>query len=103
MRESTYQAGLIRKISKLLPDCLILKNDSGYMQGILDLTVFYEDRYAMLEVKISADAPHQPNQDYYVEHVNRMSFAAFIYPENEREVLRALQAALQPQGRSLVS
>jgi len=47
----------------------------------------------MLEVKASETSPEQPNQGYYVEKMNRMSFAAFIFPENEEEVLTALQAA----------
>jgi hypothetical protein len=72
---------------------LVLKNDSSYIQGIPDLAVFYEDRWAMLEVKAYENAPHQPNQDWYVDRLNAMSFAAFIYPENERAVLDALQEA----------
>lgn len=95
MRESTYQNRLIRKIERALPGCLILKNDSSYLQGILDLSIFYGPNWAMLEVKVSADAPHQPNQDWYVDHLNQMSFAAFIFPENEREVLRGLYQSLR--------
>lgn len=89
--ERDYQSDLIKKLKKLFPGCLVLKNDSGYLQGILDLSVFYKDRWAMLEVKASADAPEQPNQRHYVELLDKMSFAAFIYPENEGEVLEALQ------------
>lgn len=91
MRESTYQAGLIGRIRDRLPGCLILKNDSSYIQGILDLTVLWEKYWAMLEVKVSADAPVQPNQEYYVELADSMSFAAFIFPENEEEVLNAME------------
>jgi hypothetical protein len=94
--ENVYQAKLIKKLRRLFPGCVILKNDSGYLQGILDLTILYRDRWAMLEVKGNADSPIQPNQDYYVEVLNEMSFAAFIYPSNERDVLRALQCALEP-------
>jgi hypothetical protein len=47
----------------------------------------------MLEVKASEDAPLRPNQGYYVRKLNDMSFAAIIYPENEKEVLAALQEA----------
>jgi hypothetical protein len=49
----------------------------------------------MLEVKASADAPEQPNQEYYVNSLDAMSFAAFIYPENEEEVLDDLQSAFE--------
>ena len=91
MLESKFQSNLIKKLKKMFPGCIVVKNDPGYLQGIPDLTVFYRDRWATLEVKKSANARHQPNQDYYVEKMNSMSFSAFIYPENEGEVLNALQ------------
>jgi len=93
--ERDYQAALKKRIQTLLPGCLIVKQDANQTQGILDLLILHNDRWAMLEVKASADAPHRPNQDYYVEKFAGMSFAAFIYPENEQEVLNALQRALQ--------
>lgn len=92
--ERDYQSDLIKKLKLLFPGCLVLKNDSGYLQGILDLSIFYKDRWAMLEVKASASSPEQPNQRYYVEMLDEMSFAAFIYPENEEDVLNALQQSL---------
>ncbi len=90
-RENRYQARLIKRILREFVGSVVIKNDPGYQQGILDLTVLFEDMWAMLEVKISADAPVRPNQEYYVDLFNSMSFAAFIYPENEEDVLRALQ------------
>lgn len=93
MAENAYQAKLIRKLKRLFPGCEILKNDSGYKQGILDLTILYQAFWAMLEVKASANSPMRPNQPYYVQKLNDMSFAAVIYPENEKEVLSALQEA----------
>lgn len=91
MKESVYQSKLIKKLKEMFPDCIILKNDSGYLPGIPDLTVFYNDRWVMLEVKACAKAEEQPNQRYYVEKLAVMSFAAFIYPENEEDVLNELQ------------
>lgn len=75
----------------MFPGCIVLKNDPNYIQGIPDLSIFWNDKWAMLEVKKEADAPHQPNQDYYVNKANNMSFSRFIYPENKGEVLRELQ------------
>lgn len=92
--ESKYQRGLIKKLEQMFPGCVILKNDPAYLQGVPDLVIFYEDRYAFLEVKASATAPHRPNQPYWVARLNEMSYAAFIYPSNEEEVLRALERAL---------
>ena len=94
MNESAYQSKLIKKIKNLLPGCIVLKNDSSYIQGIPDLTVLYEDRWGTLEIKIDVDADVQPNQEYYVEKMSDMSFSAFIHPGNEAEVLHGLQKAL---------
>ena len=77
-------------IDKMFPGCIILKNDPQYLQGIPDLSIFYGDRWAMLEVKRSEDESHRPNQDYYVGYLSRMGFASFIFPENEEEVLQEL-------------
>lgn len=103
MRESTYQARLIQDLRVLFPGCLILKNDTDYLQGIPDLTILWRDRWAMLEVKAYEGAPEQPNQAHYVDHTNRMSFAAFIYPENEEEVLDALQTAFRARRSTRLS
>lgn len=95
MRESAYQNALIRKLKKLFPGCIVLKNDASYIQGIPDLTIFYFDRWATLEVKASENSPEQPNQKHYVDTMNSMSFSAFIYPENEEEVLYHLQRSFE--------
>jgi len=101
--ENEYQAKLIKKIKKLLPGCEVLKNDSGYRQGILDWTILHGKKWAMLEVKASAKAKEQPNQDYFLKKFGKMSFAAKIFPENEEEVLTALQKALSPRRSARVS
>lgn len=94
MLENEYQAQLIVKIKQLLPGCLVVKNDANYLQGIPDLTVFHGPRWALLEVKASEKSRERPNQRYYVEQWGNMTFTAFIYPENEEEVLGALQRSL---------
>ena len=91
--ENEFQANLIIRLKRLFPGCLVLKNDSSYIQGIPDLTVLWMGRWAMLEVKASEGASVQNNQPYWVTTANDMSFAAFIYPENEEDVLLDLQQA----------
>lgn len=95
MTEAKYQSELIKKLRLLFPDCVILKNDPSYMQGVPDLVIFYGARYAFLEVKASKSASTRPNQKYWVEKLDAMSFAAFVYPSNEQDVLSALRRALQ--------
>jgi hypothetical protein len=101
--EAQYQQRLVKKLKLMFPGCLIMKNDAGLVQGILDLTILYGNTWAMLEVKASPDAPFQPNQEYYLRELGEMSFAAVIYPENEAEVLVALQEAFSSRGRSCIS
>ncbi len=93
--ESGFQDNLKDDIYDLFPGCMIMKLDSSYVQGIPDLLVLYKDKWAVLECKKSANARRQPNQEYYVDKMGRMSFAAFICPENKEEVLHDLQRAFQ--------
>ena len=93
MRENTYQAKLIKKLKDIFPGCLVLKNDAGYLQGFPDLTILWKNHWATLECKKDAKAHRQPNQEYYVQMTDEMSFSRFVYPENEEDVLRELQQA----------
>ena len=95
MLESKFQSGLIRELKEMFPGCIVLKNDPEYKQGIPDLIVLYEDKWAALECKRSKNSPHQPNQDYWVEKMDGMSFAAFVYPENREEILDGIQEAFR--------
>lgn len=96
MRESIFQAKLIRKLKDMFPGCMVLKNDASYIQGMPDLTILYKDKWATLECKRSARANKQPNQEYYIEQMDEMSFSRFICPENEEEVLYELQQTFCP-------
>jgi hypothetical protein len=87
----------------MFPGCMIVKPDESDLQGVPDIFVLYEHKWAALEVKRGPTSRVQPNQEYYVERLNHMSFSAFIYPENEEEVLRALQQAFEPPRRARVS
>lgn len=92
--ERDFQAKLIKELKVMFKGCIIVKNDPNYIQGIPDLLILYNDRWAALEVKKSEHAHHQPNQEYYVDLMDQMSFAAFIYPENKEEILYELQQTL---------
>lgn len=94
MKESTYQTKIIKKLDYFFPGCVVLKNDPTYIQGIPDLLILFNDKWAALEIKISNKAPIQPNQEYWIERLMSMSYAAFICPENEERVLHELQHAL---------
>ncbi len=89
-KESQFQSDLIKEIKGRFPGCIVMKNDANYIQGIPDLLVLFENKWASLECKRSEKEKHRPNQDYYVEKMNNMSFSAFVYPENKEEVLNDL-------------
>jgi hypothetical protein len=103
MTEAEYQAKLVRKLNRRFPGCLILRGDAFRDQGILDLFILHNERWASLEVKASRSAPTRPNQDHFVNRLGTMSFATYIYPENEKEVLDALEQALKPPRRTRIS
>ena len=91
MLENKFQANLIRELKNEFPECIVMKNDSSYIQGVPDLLVLHKDKWASLEVKRSSNASHQPNQDYYVDKMNEMGFSRFIYPENKYNVMTDLR------------
>lgn len=95
MKESQFQADLISELNRRFPGCLILKNDPCYIQGVPDLLVLYRDKWFSLECKKSEKARHQPNQDYYVGIMNKMSYSSFIYPENKEAVLNEIYQAFE--------
>ena len=86
--ESGFQDKLRDELKELFPGCMIFKMDQ--IQGIPDLLILYKNKWASLENKKSANAKRQPNQEYYVDKMNEMSFSRFICPENKDDVLKEL-------------
>ena len=95
MLENKFQANLIKKIKNRFPDCIVMKNDSSYIQGIPDLTILNGNKWATLENKRNEKATKQPNQEYYVNKMNNMSFSRFIFLENQDEILKELYEYLE--------
>lgn len=103
MQEAGYRRKLVKKLKHLFPGCVVFENDPRKNQGIPDLLVLFKGFWAMLELKISASASKRPNQEYYIQRYNNMSFAALIYPENEEQVLSDLQSAFGVRGATRLS
>lgn len=95
MLENKFKTKLIKEIEERLPGAFIFHLDPNERQGSPDLLVLYKDKWAALEGKKEAKASHRPNQNYYVEKMNEMSFASFIFPENKEEVLDAMERAFR--------
>lgn len=96
MLENKFKTKLIGKLEKRFPGCMVFHLDPNETQGIPDLLVLHEDKWAALEGKKSAHASVRPNQHYYVDQMNEMSYASFIYPENEEDVLNELSQIFKP-------
>lgn len=94
-RENSFQANLIKELVERFDGCIVTKLDSKHIQGIPDLLVLYKNKWATLECKKDAKAKPRPNQPYYVNLMNNMSFSRFIFPENKEEVLNELEHAFK--------
>jgi hypothetical protein len=103
MLESKFQSDLIKELESMFTGCIILKNDPNYLQGFPDLTILYRNKWAVLECKKSKNEKHQPNQDYYIDVCDEMSFSRFIYPENKEEVLYELQQTFETRRSTRIS
>lgn len=90
-KENEFQKNLKKELKNIFPGSIVTKLDSSDIQGIPDLLILYKNKWATLENKRHAKATHQPNQDYYVEKMNQMSFSKFIYPENKDSILDELK------------
>lgn len=95
MKESVFKTKLISELKNRFPGCEVILNDSGYIQAIPDLLILFNDKWAMLEVKKSETSSKRPNQEYYVKHYGKMSYAAFICPENKEIILDELEQSFR--------
>ena len=101
--ERDFQSSLIQELKKRFKGCFVMKLDPNYIQGIPDLLVLYQDRWAVLECKRRENAIRRPNQEYYVHRLNEMSFARFVCPENKEAVLFELEQAFELRGATRIS
>lgn len=95
MLEKDFQSKLKQELKERFPGAIVLKTDPNYIQGFPDLLMLWKDRWASLECKREKDAHKQPNQEFYVDLLNQMSFAAFIEPSNKGKVLDDLERTLK--------
>ena len=95
MLENKFKTELVKELHSRFPGCITLHLDPNEIQGIPDLLILYNDKWATLEGKKSLRESHRPNHDYYVNLMNKMSFSRFICPENKEEILNELARSLQ--------
>jgi len=85
-----YQSVVKKKLKEEFPNCKVHRLDPNDIQGSPDLLLLCPSTWATLETKGYKKAKQQPNQPYYVNLHNDMSFSSFIFPENEKEVFDRL-------------
>lgn len=96
--ESGFQDKLISDLEDMLPGAMVFKMDQW--QGLPDILVLYQKHWFSLECKREEEARRQPNQGYYVDLMNQMSFSRFIYPENKKEVLDEILQTFRPNRKA---
>ena len=85
------------RLEQEFPGIVIIKQDPNTsFQGVPDHLLLFEDKWASLETKRTRKSKRRPNQEYYVDRFNDMSYAAFVSPENLDEVLDDLQSTFRP-------
>ena len=96
--ESNFERNLVKEIKKRFPEAIVTKLKDT--QGIPDRLILYRNKWASLECKREEHASHRPNQDWYVDRMNNMSFSRFVFPENKDEVMRDLTAFFEDTERT---
>ena len=99
--ESKFQAKLIKQLKQMFVGAIVTKVES-YIQGFPDILILYGKQWAMLECKRESKSDKRPNQDYYVDRLNKMSFSSFINPENKEDVLNDLQRSFETKRKPRV-
>jgi hypothetical protein len=97
--EARFKTELIKRIKTEFNGCMVFHLNPRERQGSPDLLILYKDMWAALEGKRTKDSPTQPNQPYYVELMNTMSYAAFVYPENMEVIMSELQYTFRDRRR----
>ncbi len=92
-KEGKFQTALKKELRERFPGCIITKLDPNDIQGVPDLLILWNKHWATLECKRSEKASHRPNQEYYVNQMNNMSYSSFIFPENKERVLDDMEQA----------
>ena len=94
-KESEFQSKLIKELKDRFPGAVVLKTDPNYIQGFPDLLMLWKHHWAALECKRDVGSYRQPNQEFYIDFLNKLSFASFINPTDKSEVLNAMERSFQ--------
>ena len=95
MLESEFRKAFLEevqnRIDPLNKGFLFFLNASNAFRSFPDIVILGSHKWAALEFKKSKRASHQPNQEYYINKLNEIGYASFVYPENAEEILNDLE------------
>ena len=97
MLENKFKTKLVKEIKDRFEGSEVFHLNPLEKQGVPDLLILYKKKWGVLEGKKESNSSHRPNQNYYVDKYNKMSFARFISPENKEEVLDELEQTFRPK------
>lgn len=103
--EGNFKSKLIKDIEREIPGCIVTKLEADQKEGIPDILILHENKWATLEAKknkseVTKSRPNKRQQDYYVMTMDKMSFSRYVYPENKQEVLNELKIHFQQSRQS---
>ncbi len=94
-KETNFEKKVIEKLMRWYPDAIVLKIHPGLNPGFPDRLALIGSSWLAFEVKRSIDSAKRPNQDYYIDLLNQMSAASFVYPENQERFFDEVQRTFQ--------
>lgn len=91
MKESNIQSDIIKRLKGM--GCVVIKYEQNAttLKGFPDIMFMKGPFWGALEVKTSKKAHKQPGQQDWIDKLNEMSYAKFIYPENKEEILNEIK------------
>lgn len=101
MKEADFERDLKNELETRFPGCFVIKGNSAMRQGVPDRLVLHGQHWAALEVKYPKGRKkpaYEENQEWYIEKLGEMSFAAVVTPANFHEVIDEMESAFGTEG-----
>lgn len=96
--ERKFKKKVIEELHDIYPGAVLIGLDPEEIQGIPDLLFLYGPFWGTFETKRNLFSPVRPNQAFWVDKMNRMSYSSFLFPENKNDVFQDLDKTLLGRG-----
>lgn len=95
MLESEFKRKFKNMLEQSYPGCVLVDINPEQFRSFPDLLFLYDKFWATFEMKRTVGSAVRPNQPYWVEKLDNMSFSRFVEPGTAKEVLDDLARAIQ--------